>query len=158
TEPARPPIVLLSHLDVVPVDPGSEEAWHYPAFGGRVAEGYIWGRGALDDKFGVLAILESVETLLQQRFQPRPTIYLAFGHDEEVGGERGAAQIAALLQSRGVTPQYVLDEGGAVIYGLVPGLAAPVAAVGIAEKGSVSIELVVRAIGGHSSSPPPQTA
>ncbi len=158
SEPARKPIVLLSHLDVVPVEPGTESLWHYPPFEGRIAEGYIWGRGALDDKFGVLGILEAVEILLRGDFRPRTTVYLAFGHDEELGGERGAAPIAALLASRGVAAEYVLDEGGAVMSGILPNLAVPVACVGIAEKGSVSIELLVHAEGGHSSAPPPSTA
>ena len=158
TEPTRKPVLLLAHMDVVPVEPGTEDKWNYPAFAGRVAEGFIWGRGSVDDKGSVFAILAAVETLLRAGFQPRAPVMLAFGHDEEIGGEHGAQQIVALLQSRGTQPEYVLDEGGAIIQGMVPGVTAPVAAVGIAEKGSVSVELVVHAAGGHSSSPPPHTA
>ena len=158
TEPRRKPVLLLAHMDVVPVEPGTEEKWSYPPFAGRVADGFIWGRGAIDDKCSVFAVLEAVETLLHAGFQPRATVLLAFGHDEEVGGERGAEQIVRLLQARRVEPEYVLDEGGVIIQGMVPGITAPVAAVGIAEKGSVSVELIVRAAGGHSSSPPPHTA
>ncbi|MBI4519103.1 MAG: M20 family peptidase [Deltaproteobacteria bacterium] len=158
SEPGRKPIILLSHLDVVPVEPGTEAQWSYPPFAGRIAEGFIWGRGALDDKFGVLGILEAVEALLGSGFQPRTTVYLAFGHDEELGGERGAQEIVNLLQSRAVAAEYVLDEGGALLRGLLPGLAMPVGAIGIAEKGSVSIELSARTEGGHSSAPPPRTA
>lgn len=158
SDPARRPIVLLSHIDVVPVEPGTEDQWSYPPFDGRIAEGYIWGRGALDDKLGVLATLEAVELLLRDGFQPRPTVYLAFGHDEEQGGDRGAKQVAALLHARGIEAEYVLDEGGAVIQGVMPGIAAPVAAIGIAEKGSVSLELTVHQQGGHSSTPPEHTA
>lgn len=157
-EPQRKPVLLLSHIDVVPVEPGTEAKWTYPAFEGQIADGFIWGRGTLDDKFGVVGIFEAVEKLLQDGFQPRTTVILAFGHDEEVGGEHGAQKVVELLLSRGVQAEYVLDEGGAVIQGLVPGIGVPVAAVGIAEKGSVSVELVVNAAGGHSSSPPPQTA
>jgi len=158
SEPGRKPILLLAHMDVVPVEPGTEEKWSYPPFAGRIAAGYIWGRGALDDKCSVFAVLEAVETLLRAGFQPRVPVLLAFGHDEEIGGERGAQQIVALLQSRGVHAEFVLDEGGVLIQGMVPGMSAPVAAIGIAEKGSVSLELLVRAAGGHSSSPPPHTA
>jgi carboxypeptidase PM20D1 len=158
TEPSRKPVLLLAHMDVVPVESGTEEKWNYPPFAGRIADGYIWGRGALDDKCSVFAELEAVETLLRGGFQPRTTVLLAFGHDEEVGGDQGAQHIVTLLQSRGVQPEYVLDEGGAVIEGMVPGVSVPVAAVGIAEKGSVSVELLVHAAGGHSSSPPPHTA
>jgi carboxypeptidase PM20D1 len=158
SEPDRKPILLLAHMDVVPVEPGTEGKWSYPPFAGRIAEGYVWGRGALDDKCSVFATLEAVETLLRAGFRPRVPVLLAFGHDEEIGGERGAQQIVALLQARGVQPEFVLDEGGVIIQGMVPGMSAPVAVIGIAEKGSVSIELLVHAAGGHSSSPPPHTA
>jgi carboxypeptidase PM20D1 len=158
SEPGRKPVLLLAHIDVVPVEPGTEEKWSYPPFAGRIAEGYVWGRGAIDDKGSVFAVLEAVEALLHAGFQPRVPVLLAFGHDEEIGGEHGAQQIVALLHSRGVRPEFVLDEGGVIIENMVPGIRAPIAAIGIAEKGSVSLELLVRAAGGHSSSPPPHTA
>lgn len=157
-DPQRKPILLLSHYDVVPVIPGTENQWEHPAFGGDVAGGFIWGRGALDDKFGVMAILEAVDLLLAQGFQPASTIYLSFGHDEEIGGPEGAQRVAALLESRGVELDFLLDEGGAIVRGTVPGVDGLVAAVGIAEKGSVTVEVIARAAGGHSSSPPPHTA
>ncbi len=152
------PILLMAHIDVVPVEPGTESNWTHPPFSGEVADGFIWGRGALDDKSSVLAILEAVEGGLKNGFQPRQTVYLAFGHDEEVGGEAGAAQIADLLASRGIRLKYVLDEGMAVTRGIVPGLEPSAALIGIAEKGFASIELTAEAPGGHSSMPPPTTA
>jgi carboxypeptidase PM20D1 len=158
TDSALPPIVLMGHFDVVPVEPGTEERWTHPPFSGALADGHVWGRGALDDKSTVLGVLEASEALLAQGFAPRSTVYLAFGADEEVGGERGAAVIAAMLRSRGVRPHFVLDEGGAVVAGVAPGVRAAVALVGIAEKGFASLELVVRAEGGHSSMPPRHTA
>jgi carboxypeptidase PM20D1 len=106
----------------------------------------------------VLGTLEAVEILLGEGFQPRRTIYLAFGHDEEIGGREGATQIATLLQSRGVELEYVLDEGLAVTEGIVPNVSEPVALVGIAEKGYVSLELTVEGEPGHSSTPPAHTA
>ncbi|HVM98270.1 MAG TPA: M20 family peptidase [Candidatus Acidoferrales bacterium] len=154
----RKPILLLSHIDVVPVEPGTEDRWEHPPFDGVIADGFIWGRGALDDKYGVLAILEAAEMLLRDGFQPAATIYFAFGHDEEVGGPNGASKIAELLASRGIHPEFVLDEGGSLIQGAVPGLGPPAALIGIAEKGSVSVELVAHVEGGHSSSPPEHTA
>jgi len=87
--PSLPPVVLLSHLDVVPVEAGTERSWTQPPFAGLISDGFIWGRGALDDKAGVLALLESVELLVARGFQPERTVYLAFGHDEEVGGLQG---------------------------------------------------------------------
>jgi carboxypeptidase PM20D1 len=152
------PVLLMSHLDVVPVAPGTEKSWTRAAFAGEIADGYIWGRGTMDDKVGVLAILEAIEQLLNEGFSPRRTIYLAFGHDEEVGGQRGAGSIAKALAERNVRFDYILDEGGAIVRGVVPGIAAPVALVSIAEKGYASLELVVEGAGGHSSMPPAQTS
>jgi carboxypeptidase PM20D1 len=158
SDPALAPILLMGHMDVVPVEPGTEAQWTHPPFEGRIADGYVWGRGAWDDKAGVLGTLEAVENLLEDGHAPRRTILLAFGHDEEAGGHGGAAQIAALLGQRGVKPEMVLDEGLIVGVGLVPGLSAPVAAIGTAEKGYVTLELTATAQGGHSSVPPRTTA
>jgi len=152
------PILLGAHLDVVPVEPGSDIVWAHPPFAGQAAEGYIWGRGAMDFKNGVTGILEAVEGLLKAGYQPRRTVYLAFGHDEEVGGMNGARQIAALLQKRGVHLHSVLDEGDPVLEEVFPGLRRPVAMVGVAEKGFLSLELYVETPGGHSSMPPAQTS
>ncbi len=152
------PVLLMAHMDVVPVEPGTESAWTHGPFSGDLADGFIWGRGTLDDKVGVLAILEAVEGLLKDGFRPRQTIFLAFGHDEEVGGVAGAATIAQVLENRGVRVEFALDEGSVITSGIIPGLAAHAALIGIAEKGSASIELVGGSPGGHSSMPPPQTA
>jgi carboxypeptidase PM20D1 len=105
-----------------------------------------------------MAILEAVELLLRKGFKPRRTVFLAFGHDEEIGGQAGAGRIAALLKSRRIRARYVLDEGLAVTEGIVPGLDQPAALVGVAEKGFASVELSASSPGGHSSMPPPQTA
>jgi carboxypeptidase PM20D1 len=152
------PILLMSHLDVVPIAPDSENQWSYPPFAGRIADGYIWGRGTLDDKVGVLGILEAVETLVSEKYQPQRTVYFAFGHDEERGGKQGAFNIAKLLGERGITFEFLLDEGGLITTGLIPGITAPVAFVAVAEKASVSVELTVETDGGHSSTPPKQSA
>lgn len=150
------PVVLLSHLDVVP--PGADSAWTHPPFAGDVADGFIWGRGTLDDKVGVLGLLEAVERSLAEGFVPARTVYLAFGHDEEAGGQQGAVRLAATLVARGIRPAFVLDEGGAVVEEALPGLAHPVALIGVAEKGYLSVELAVEGAGGHSSMPPAHTA
>lgn len=148
------PILLLAHQDVVPVAPGTEGDWLQPPFSGAVADGYIWGRGAWDDKGNLLAQLEAIELLLAEGWQPERTIYLAYGADEEVSGFRGAAQIAKLLQTRSIAPAFVLDEGLLVLEGVVPGVASPTALVGVAEKGYASVQLTVKAAPGHSSMPP----
>ena len=147
------PILLLAHMDVVPVDPASEKSWTYPPFSGQLADKYIWGRGAMDDKASVLGILEAVERLLSEGFHPTRTIYLAFGHDEEIGGANGAAKIAATLAARSVQLEYVLDEGMNILRGVIEGVNAPVALIGVAEKGYLSVELSANAVGGHSSIP-----
>lgn len=152
------PILLMAHLDVVPVEPGTEHHWQTDPFGGRVADGFIWGRGAIDNKSAVVGILEAIEMLVAEGFRPARTVYLAYGHDEESGGARGAREIAALLKRRGVQLEMVLDEGGVIGEGLLPGVAAPVALIGVAEKGFASIELSTRTPGGHASLPPRQSA
>lgn len=157
-DPALPPLVLVAHLDVVPVEPGTESRWTHPPFSGAVADGAIWGRGALDDKASVVGILEAVEALATGGYQPARTVVLAFGADEEVGGAHGAAAIARLLDARYDQAALVLDEGLSITVGVVTGIDAPVALVGIAEKGYLSLELLVEAEGGHSSMPPPSTA
>ncbi|HEX8694405.1 MAG TPA: M20 family peptidase [Longimicrobium sp.] len=158
SDPSLAPILLMGHLDVVPVEPGTEGKWRESPFGGRIADGFVWGRGAIDNKMTVLGTLEAVEMLLGEGFRPARTVYLAYGHDEEVGGTRGARQVAALLRSRGVRLEMVLDEGGVIGDGILPGVSAPTALVGIAEKGFVSVELSTRAAGGHSSLPPRRSA
>ncbi|MGH7628748.1 MAG: M20 family peptidase [Gemmatimonadales bacterium] len=155
---AAPAILLTGHLDVVPVDSGSEGRWTHPPFAGTIADGFVWGRGALDDKGSVLAILEAVEALLAEGFSPARTILLAFGHDEEISGRHGAQRLAGLLAERGARVEWVLDEGGTITRGLVPGIDGPVAVVGIGEKGYANVELVATDAGGHSSTPPAHTA
>ena len=152
------PILMAAHMDVVPVEPGTDSAWRRPAFAGHVDGEFVWGRGAIDNKSAVIGTLEAVETLLSEGFRPRRTVLLAFGHDEEVGGTRGARAIADLLAARGVTLELVLDEGGVIGDGILPGVAAPTALVGIAEKGFATVELIARSAGGHSSLPPRESA
>ncbi len=148
------PVVVMGHFDVVPAD---ATTWKHPPFSGEIVNGYVWGRGTLDDKSNVTAELEAVEFLLQKGFNPPQTIYLAFGHDEE-GGGKGAAAIVDLLSSRGVKPDMVLDEGGAILDAMVPGVRVPVAMIGTSEKGYLTLDLTVEDPGGHSSSPPAHTA
>ena len=152
------PALLMAHIDVVPVEEGTEQAWLHPPFSGAVADGFVWGRGTMDIKNQIILILEAVEDLLAAGFTPARDFYLAFGHDEEVRGKEGAFKIAALLQSRGITFEYILDEGGAVTVGAMPGVKQALAMVGIAEKGYADIRITARGEGGHSSMPPRHTA
>jgi len=157
SDPSLAPQLLMGHYDVVPVEPGTESRWEQPPFSGAVANGYVWGRGTLDDKVTVIAILEAAESLLAEGWRPRRTLLFSFGEDEELGGSRGAARIAKLLAARGVKLDAVLDEGGAIMTGAIEGTTKPVALIGIAEKGLASIELSASGKGGHSSMPPPRT-
>lgn len=154
SDPQARPIMLMAHQDVVPVAPGTEGDWREAPFSGSVKNGYVWGRGSWDDKGNLLSQLEAVELLLASGYKPSRTLYLAYGADEEVGGLRGAARIAALLKSRGVRLDFVLDEGLLVLDGILPGLRQPVALIGVAEKGYLSVVLNVSATPGHSSMPP----
>ncbi len=153
-----PPLLLTAHLDVVPVDPATVGEWTHPPFEGVIADGAVWGRGALDNKSGVVGILEAVERHVADGFQPQRSILIAFGHDEEIGGVEGASVIARTLHDRGVRPTMVVDEGGFISVGLVPVAARPVALVAVAEKGYLTLDLTVAGTGGHSSAPPRQTA
>ncbi|MDG5766376.1 M20 family peptidase [Balneolales bacterium ANBcel1] len=151
--PELKPVMLTSHIDVVPVEPGTEDDWLHPPFEGRISDGYIWGRGAMDVQGGVLAIMEAVEILLETGFSPERTIILGFGHDEEVDGDKGAFQIGRLLEERGTQLEFLLDEGTPIVHDILPQLASPVALVAVAEKGYLSLEISTTAEGGHSSVP-----
>ncbi len=153
--PDLAPVLFAAHQDVVPA---VAEKWQKPPFSGAIEDGFVWGRGALDIKNQMMAVLESVEALLAAGYRPQRTVYLAFGHDEEIGGLNGARAIAALLKERGIDLWAVLDEGGTVVQGVLPGVASPVALVGVAEKGYLTIELTVEATPGHSSTPPDHSA
>ena len=158
SDPELKPILLLGHQDVVPVESGTEMQWRAPAFSGQVDSGYLYGRGSLDDKFCITGILEAVELLLKEGKQPKRTILMAFGHDEEVGGEHGAEMIASYIKEQGIEIEFVLDEGLVVTDGIFPGLEQPLALIGLAEKGNMSITLEIELDGGHSSMPEKQTA
>jgi carboxypeptidase PM20D1 len=158
SDPGAAPVLWMAHQDVVPIAPGTEKSWQEQPFGGAVHDGFIWGRGAWDDKGNLYAQMEAIEMLLAAGFQPRRTIYLAYGADEEVGGKRGAAHTAQLLKSRGVKFDYVLDEGLMIVHGMVPGLEPGAAMVGMAEKGYASYKLELETAPGHSSMPPQETA
>jgi carboxypeptidase PM20D1 len=144
------PVVLMAHLDVVPV--GNESAWTHPPFAAEVDGGFVWGRGALDCKGSLVAVCSAVEQLLADGVVPGRDVWLSFGCNEEVSG--GAAKEAVrLLRERGVDPWLVLDEGGAIVQGALPGVAAQTAVIGTTEKGTVDVELVARGDGGHASAP-----
>ncbi len=151
-----PAVVLMAHYDVVP--PGDTLKWERDPFSGFNDGSFIWGRGTLDDKASMISILEAVERLLSEGFVPERTLYLSFGHDEEISGERGARAIALALRERGVKIEYVLDEGMAVTKGMVPMVKKPVALVGTSEKGYISIRLLCNMEGGHSSTPGKESA
>ena len=154
-EPSLPPVVLMAHQDVVPVTPGTEAAWTHPPFDGVVADGAVWGRGSIDDKGSLVTLFEALDGLAKAGFTPRRTVIIVSGHDEEVRGV-GARAAAALLKSRGIKAQFVLDEGMAVIEDH-PVTKGKVALIATAEKGYATLTVTAPAVGGHSSAPPPQT-
>lgn len=156
-DPSLPPIVLLAHQDVVPVPQDTVASWSADPFGGELRDGAVWGRGALDDKGSLVALLEAAEHLAAQGRKPARTILFGFGHDEEIGGEEGARRIAALLAERGERAWFVLDEGGGVI-DQHPLTGAPVAMIGVSERGYGAMRVRAAGQAGHSSLPPPETA
>lgn len=174
--PALKPILFLSHYDVVPAresapeaggevfNPGdspygpvgeAQTAWKYPPFSGAVADGRVYGRGALDMKGMLFAIMEAAEMLLAEGFQPEQDIWFAFGHDEETGGVQGAVPISKHFASKGLVFDAVFDEGGVISLegAVLDWITRPIALVGLGEKGFLSLKITVRGMGGHSSIP-----
>jgi carboxypeptidase PM20D1 len=169
SDPTLQAVALYAHMDVVPADDAA--AWEHGPFSGLIKDGYVWGRGAIDDKQSVIGICEAIEHLLSQDFRPKRTIIAMFGHDEEIGGEEGAAHIAswieknvAVLQPNGQVDAtrkpvaFLLDEGLFVLRGAVPGMSSRTALICTAEKGFVNVELAVEVPGGHASTPPKESA
>ncbi len=150
------PLLLMAHQDVVPVNIGTEDDWTAPPFSGEIVDGYVFGRGAIDDKGSLVALMEAAEALAQDGFQPRRTVHFLFGHDEEVSGS-GAAAGVQLLKSRGVRPVMALDEGFMIV-SPSPLTGKPMGFIGVAEKGYVTYEITAHAEGGHSSTPPRNSA
>ena len=151
------PILLMAHMDVVPIEDNTRGQWLQPPFSGTVIDGELFGRGTIDDKASMVAILEAAEWLLSSTFTPDRDIYLFFGHDEELGGNRGAIPAVRKLEADGIFFDFVLDEGMGIAEGL-GNLEVPAAIIGIAEKGTVTLELTATAAGGHSSQPTSDSA
>ena len=147
----KKPVLFCAHIDVVPVETGTEGDWKYPPFFGAIKDDSVWGRGTQDIKNQLIALLEAAEAMIAQKFTPERDIYFAFGHDEETRRHDGADVIAALLKDRGILFEYVLDEGGSVLDNAVTGVKRPVAFIGIAEKGFVNVHLEAKGGMGHSS-------
>ncbi len=152
------PILLLAHQDVVPVDTETANKWTHDAFSGVIADGCVWGRGALDDKGSLIAMMEAVERLLGSNFTPRRTILLAFGHDEEIGGQQGASRIADYLMEKNIGVAFALDEGMTILDEDLSPAKRQTAMIGLSEKGYVTLKITARSEGGHSSMPPAKTA
>uniref|UniRef100_A0A8C1AII5 Peptidase M20 dimerisation domain-containing protein n=2 Tax=Cyprinus carpio TaxID=7962 RepID=A0A8C1AII5_CYPCA len=156
SEPDLEPYMLLAHIDVVPAD--EADGWDAPPFSAQELNGFIYGRGTIDNKQSVMGILQASEYLLERGYTPRRSFYIGLGHDEEVNGLYGAANIVKLLKSQGVKLQYVLDEGLAVLDGIINGLDGPAALIGISEKGQATVKLSVSSAPGHSSMLPRESS
>uniref|UniRef100_A0AAY4E3H9 Peptidase M20 dimerisation domain-containing protein n=1 Tax=Denticeps clupeoides TaxID=299321 RepID=A0AAY4E3H9_9TELE len=146
------PYMLLAHIDVVPAN--ESDGWDAPPFSAKEIDGFIYGRGTIDDKQSVMGIMQALEYLLQRGYSPQRGFYIGLGHDEEVGGVAGAVSIVNALKERSVLLEFVLDEGLAVLDGIISGLNGPAALIGISEKGQATVKLSVSTPPGHSSMPP----
>ncbi|EPQ19616.1 Putative carboxypeptidase PM20D1 [Myotis brandtii] len=155
SDPSLQPYMLLAHIDVVPAP---DQGWEVPPFSGLERDGFIYGRGTLDNKNSVMAILQALELLLIRNYIPRRSFFIALGHDEEVSGAHGAQKISALLQARGVQLAFIVDEGSFILDGFIPSLKKPFAMVSVSEKGSLDLMLEVNKTPGHSSAPPKETS
>lgn len=147
------PAVLMAHFDVVPVN---EDMWEKPPFEAILEDGVLWGRGTLDTKVTFGGVLSAAEHLIEQGFTPENDIYFAFSGGEEVNG-KGALNIVNYFEENGITPSMVVDEGGAVVENVFPGVKAPCGLIGIAEKGMMNVEYSTKTAGGHASAPKPHT-
>ena len=154
SDPSAGAILFTAHTDVVPIEPGTEADWSHPPFDGVIESGIVYGRGTLDDKVGVISLLEAVDTLLDQQFQPRKTVVLAFGHDEEIGGRDGAGKIAERMRERSLSFDWMVDEGGLVVPDSPALPDRQLAMINVAEKGYLTLILEAAGEGGHSSQPP----
>ena len=155
TRPELEPVMVMAHQDVVSANPAD---WTHPPFEGVITGGFIWGRGTLDIKNQLIGIMEAAEALLQLGYRPERTILFGMGHDEETGGVNGSRVMGQLLKERGIHLAGIVDEGGGISAGLVPGVRGPVAAIAVSEKGYLTVEFTVHSTPGHSSTPPNQTA
>jgi len=147
SDPSLDPLLLMAHQDVVPVNIGTEGDWDAPPFSGAIQDGYVYGRGAIDDKGSMVGLFEALDGLAKDGFAPKRTVLLMLGHDEEVSGS-GASAGVELLKSRGVSPIMALDEGFMAVENN-PLTGGTVAFIGVAEKGYVTFSLTVTAAGGH---------
>lgn len=147
------PSVLMAHYDVVPVE---EENWTHPAFDAEIVDGVMWGRGTLDTKVTFNGILSAAENVIKQGFTPENDIYFAFSGGEEVNGN-GAKNIVKYFKDNGIELEMVVDEGGAVVEDVFPGVKQPCGLIGIAEKGMLNLEYSIASSGGHASAPAPHT-
>jgi len=154
--PALKPAMFIAHQDVVPVDSTGLKKWSFNPYGGEIVNGFIGGRGTLDDKVNIWAMFEAAEILIEKGFTPQRTIYFGFGHDEETNGY-GAQALADFLHQKNIQLEFLMDEGMTIVDGVMPGLSKPLALVGIAEKASFALRVSVSGAGGHSSMPPQQT-
>ncbi len=142
------PILLMNHHDVVEASGN----WKYPPFSGTIADNKLWGRGTLDTKGGLWAMLQAANELIENGYTPKKDIYFFSGCNEETDGA-GAEKISRIFQERGIRFSLVLDEGGMIVQEPIGGAEGSFAMVGVGEKGCVDLKFIARSTGGHASTP-----
>lgn len=154
SDASAPPVLLTGHYDVVPI----AGDWSHDPFAGKIADGYVWGRGVLDDKGAIVAMMETADRLAAAGFQPPRDVYFSFGHDEEISGRNGAGKVTQYFLDNGIQLAWSLDEGSMILRDIISGLDKDVASINIAEKGYATVQIVAKDEGGHSSLPARETA
>jgi carboxypeptidase PM20D1 len=152
------PVLLTAHLGTAPAGSSGGDVWRFPPFSGELAEGAVWGRGALSGRGPLVALFEAIEAMISEGFAPERTLWIAVGRESAADDPAGLFEIASLLESRGAMAAWALGDGGAILQGILPGVTEPVGVIGTAEQGAIAVRITARGSGGPAAAPSRSTA